>query len=740
MVSPSVDALGSLAPCRACGFGVDKGAQHCPECGIHQSPSSPGTGSPVCHQQIARHAQKTLERVQQELDRFETQHRAATERIEEARSRGRNVAALQEAVHLIHGARDSRARLAATCHSILDDIDLERIENTLDLVDAGHEPRFPVFPEPVRWNAPYRDRVLRDHTAQISALCVSPDGQWLLSAGKDATLRVWRRTNNSCARVIPTESPIASLAFTPDGRHVASAGTNGAVRLWDASTWSPATQLGFHPGGAFAVALSPNGSLLASAGKDGVIRLWHPHKRKEIAALKDPGETILSLAFSPNGSLIASGSWNGTLRLWSVGRKTQQGSIAGHNSGVMALSFSPGGQWLASASWDTTIRLWNLSNQRDVAVLTGHRLGALSAAFSPDGRWLAAGAGDHQLRIWDVEAREQASCLPTSEGAILAVAFAPDGGELYCAGGDHGIHVWRPHVVPPAVLQRVGAIAAREGDRGFLRVTGGPAVVFRAQAVFGRLLRWAGDSVVAKALQRARHAEGIPDTEDLSACLRELAGQLESMNPGPTFVESVTTQRSWLLDVCTHLPVLVLRDQVRSLLDGVEAQILSLGTATEEECDERLARLEGLQKRAEQLQDRLQSWSQGPPSGPWMDEVRGALHAVLDQIPSVSDLAFLRKTTVLVTSVAPIADEAPLAEIRRQQQRLRADRGLMAFDPSAPSGPPREARSDPSESIQVSAQVVAEATDRHAVVSSQLEALAEVDELLRSWVGNSPVS
>ncbi|MDI9634315.1 sugar-binding protein [Geitlerinema splendidum] len=208
---------------------------------------------------------------------------------------------------------------------------------------------------------------LTAHRAAVYGLAYSPDGQFLVSAGDDRTLKLWQRDERNefqLRQTLPAHTGrIWNLAFSPDGQFVATSSLDGTVKLW---TWDTpghlAEELHLVLSGngseMWGVAISPDSQLIAATGRNGQLYLWN-RQGQLIRTLEGDDMGLTRVAFSPDGQFIAAGVLDNTVKLWSV-EGTLLSTLSGHTSGVLSVTFSPDGKTLASGSYDRSAIVWNL--------------------------------------------------------------------------------------------------------------------------------------------------------------------------------------------------------------------------------------------------------------------------------------------------------------------------------------------------------------------------------------------
>jgi WD40 repeat protein len=80
-------------------------------------------------------------------------------------------------------------------------------------------------------------QVIPGATNSVFSVCYSPDGRYLLTAGRDAHLRVWDVAAGYTEHlsVVAHLFAINHVTYSPDGRFVATCSMDKSIKLWDAA-------------------------------------------------------------------------------------------------------------------------------------------------------------------------------------------------------------------------------------------------------------------------------------------------------------------------------------------------------------------------------------------------------------------------------------------------------------------------------------------------------------------------
>ena len=349
---------------------------------------------------------------------------------------------------------------------------------------------------PAAPSSPNEAVVLQGHTGPVRAVVVVGDGQTIITAGEDATLRFWNAADGQLqeSRSSGHSGPILALAASPDGSLVATGSADRTARLFSLADGPPSRVFEGHSEAVLSVAFSPSGHRLATATSSGELDLWPLRPQAEesarvclaansawkplakirfadddrvVAAGGDGAvrdfaistrwslertlgphlDRVLALDFSPSGALLAAGggepSRSGEIKVW----ETASGSLAValdalHSDTVFGLRFSPDGGLLASASADKFLKVSSIPDGKPVRSFEGHTHHVLAVDWRADGKQLVTGGADRVLKLWDLDSGEQVRTFQETSKQISAVRWMAGKPEIVSAEGNARVQVW----------------------------------------------------------------------------------------------------------------------------------------------------------------------------------------------------------------------------------------------------------------------------------------------------------
>ena len=304
------------------------------------------------------------------------------------------------------------------------------------------------------------------HGSTICAVTVSPDSQWVASAGMDQTVMIRRFPSLEKVTEWPLETVGWFVEFTPDSSQLLTPHRGKRIVLWDLSTHSRVRDF---PGQLAGLAKTKPLMAVSTASPwffepAGEVSVWNYASGQQLEVLPMPGRAV---CLSPDGNLVACGGVANSVMIWD--RTTRRKTFEFTTPGVAwTLRFSPDGRYLAAATMDRKVQLWDLqaipgkdanpssggtqqSLQRwetparaGTMLEEGHWLKAWSVNFSPDGRSLLSTSSDRSLRLWSVPGLQPKGLWHGHYDEVWCGAFSPDGQRIVSGGKDARLMLWNP--------------------------------------------------------------------------------------------------------------------------------------------------------------------------------------------------------------------------------------------------------------------------------------------------------
>jgi len=358
---------------------------------------------------------------------------------------------LDPALRPMHGAREyTRALNAAKLERVFAKPFLAALPHSDGVTCLARNPRVlnslvsgAADGELTLWDIPVRRalRRLEGHRGAVRGACFAPDGETLLSAGTDATVRLWRVPYAPLEGAPPESVPVLRPALEFHGKQPfraidhrgAGGGGGGAgggglgggpgggsassttfataaagiVEVWDHARASPVSSYSWGAESVSSVRFNPaEPDIFATTGSDRSVSLYDLRSRSPLRKLIMQTRAN-AVAWNPIEAFnftVASEDCN----LYSFDMRRLSGATCVHQdfvSAVMDVDYSPTGREFVAGSYDRSVRIFAHTGGHSREVYHTRRMQRVFAVrFSGDGTYVFSGSDDMNVRVWKAEA------------------------------------------------------------------------------------------------------------------------------------------------------------------------------------------------------------------------------------------------------------------------------------------------------------------------------------------------
>jgi WD40 repeat protein len=281
----------------------------------------------------------------------------------------------------------------------------------------------------------------------------------ILASGSLGEIKLWDLTKGELIETLSDYpwvmsgqvNQVNSLAFSADGQILVSAGADSTIKIWHIGALDLIDILHKHNGMVRCVAFAPNGLMLVTAGDDRKVLFWDLIQRQAVIALSLDDTAAHSLVLSQDGQTLVTGSYR-KIKVWHTSQRPQAKilkdspplhTLTGHSHIVPSLAITADAQLLVSGSWDQTIKIWHLGTGKLIRTLKGHSDKIYTIALSPDEKIIASGSADQSIKLWHLQTGELLATFTGHSHTITDLAFTDSGEMLVSASLDKTIKIWQ---------------------------------------------------------------------------------------------------------------------------------------------------------------------------------------------------------------------------------------------------------------------------------------------------------
>jgi WD40 repeat protein/serine/threonine protein kinase len=303
------------------------------------------------------------------------------------------------------------------------------------------------------------------HGGPLNQAAFSPDGRWVLAAGRDGFARIWDlESDGPVGAAMPHAGPVLGAEFSRDGRYVVSACEDRTARVWESGSGKALSPplvhrlplqaaLFSHDGRQVITASSRGGWSWSAEGSqrlqrtESEVRLWETTSGRELHRVHSRATNLTRLATSPADRLIAAAYADGDVRI--LDDHLSLNRLLGGSTAQPRVTMQSLGPVIQIGQTSAPPEMPKFAPRDKDDWLKPHIGAVNSLAFSPDGKYLATAGADGNALIYSLSSGECSRTLRAgsdrqgaSSPALLQVAFSPDGQRIMTLASDGTVAFW----------------------------------------------------------------------------------------------------------------------------------------------------------------------------------------------------------------------------------------------------------------------------------------------------------
>ncbi|KAI9102547.1 WD40-repeat-containing domain protein [Phlyctochytrium arcticum] len=291
---------------------------------------------------------------------------------------------------------------------------------------------------------------LSAHAGPVHSVRYNHDGNYLLTAGSDRTVRLWNPESGLCIKTYEGHGKeVYNICVPPaasDNSRFASCSGDRSVFVWDVGTGRPTRRFTGHHQRVNAIAFNAEATVIVSGSYDATVRCWdcRANSRLPIQVLDHAKDSVESVQIL--GSYILTGSVDGYIRTYDIRMGDVTSDKVGHP--VSSAVYSGDENCVLATCLDDTLRLFDKDNGELLNEYKGHKNNSyrLISTLSYTDAHVVSGSEDGRICIWDLVEGDLVKSIAAHERAVTCVAYHPREHRMCSGSVDGKVKVWSNEV------------------------------------------------------------------------------------------------------------------------------------------------------------------------------------------------------------------------------------------------------------------------------------------------------
>lgn len=225
-----------------------------------------------------------------------------------------------------------------------------------------------------QYEYPVKSREILRLPYAVRSLSISSQKRLMAIGGFSEEILIWDLANNRLLHRFDCHcGDQRCVRFSPDGNYLLCAGRDGNVHVWETATGREVAEYKAHRDRIHTAAFSKDGSRITSAGADRQL-VRFDLTTGQMEWKREIGKSKMMSMCLINEDMVAVAGADNKIRLFDAMSDGVVAELSGHVGSVAVMTQC--GEFLASGSFDTTVRIWDLqaigARQQEFGKPVGH--------------------------------------------------------------------------------------------------------------------------------------------------------------------------------------------------------------------------------------------------------------------------------------------------------------------------------------------------------------------------------